>query len=113
MGDRANVRVQENHAGDGVYLYTHWCGTELPVTVQRALKRRLWWTDASYLARIVFCGMVAGVEEEETGYGISQNVGDGDDRILVLNVPEQVVRVGRRTYTFEEFVNLPEEQVGW
>lgn len=41
MGDRANAYV---HAGEeaGVYLYTHWSGTELPGVVRDALASPRW-----------------------------------------------------------------------
>jgi len=89
MGDRANVKIRG--FGD-VYLYTHWCGSELPGTLQRALARRQRWEDASYLARVVFCEMVG--EDGwcgELGYGISSTVGDGDDRVLTVDVDDQMV----------------------
>jgi hypothetical protein len=41
MGDRANVYVK-NTDTQGVFLYSHWGGTELPATVQKALKRKAW-----------------------------------------------------------------------
>lgn len=88
MGDRANVYV---HEGDnpGVYLYTHWDGTELPQKVAKSLasprgmSRR---DDVAYLTRIIFEDMIADSLGEETGYGISADVGDGDDRIVDVNV---------------------------
>jgi len=54
MGDRANVYIREDN-DHGVYLYTHWGGYELPEVVRRALARgESRWSDAPYLARIVF-----------------------------------------------------------
>ena len=85
MGDRANVVV----LGTGpspVYLYTHWGGSELPATLQAALKRGEGrWTDPSYLARIIFCEMVAGREQSELGYGISTAITDNSYPLLVVN----------------------------
>jgi hypothetical protein len=112
MGDRANVHVA------GTYLYSHWGGTELPETVRKALFRgESRWQDEAYLARIIFCDMVAGSETELTGYGISADVGDGSDRILVVDTDKQAVGYaswseGARTEPaqwtpFAEFVKQP------
>lgn len=92
MGDRANVYV---HDGDrpGVYLYTHWAGSELPATVVRALQRGQGrWNDDQYLARIILCEMVKGDEMGETGYGISAECGDGSDRIVDVDTRHQTIR---------------------
>ncbi len=92
MGDRANVFVTGWGGETGVYLYTHWDGTDLPETLRSALQRGQGrWDDVQYLARIIFCEMVAGLERELTGYGISSRVGDGESRILEVNVDSQVV----------------------
>jgi len=103
MGDRANVKISDRYSGD-LYLYTHWAGTELPETVQRALKRRERWDDMPYLARIVFCEMVKGNEDGATGFGISAKPCDGDDRIV--EVSEDGVKLNGRRYTFEEYLAL-------
>jgi hypothetical protein len=88
MGDRANVYI---HEGDepGVYLYTHWTGTELPDTVRASLdspRGRSRYNDAAYLARIIFEDMISDDLGSETGYGISPYPPDGDDRIVDINV---------------------------
>jgi hypothetical protein len=89
VGDRANVYI---HEGDrlGVYLYTHWDGTELPqitrdaLATPRARSRR---DDTAYLTRIVHEYIVnnSGSIGSETGYGISADVGDGEDRIVDID----------------------------
>lgn len=92
MGDRANVYI---HEGDrpGVYLYTHWDGTELPKIVRESLMtpratRRS--TDIAYLTRIVFEDMIKNDLGSETGYGVSADVGDGEDRIVDIDVDYRV-----------------------
>lgn len=105
MGDRANIKV----CGAGnVYLYTHWAGTELPGTLQAALERgKARWDDAQYLARVIFCEMVHGDEGELTGYGISGECCDGQDRILTVNVNKQTVSWPcGESISFGEYVNL-------
>src|SRR5205809_5145857 len=104
MGDRANVQLIDGKSE--VFLYTHWGGTRLPQVVQIALARRQRWDDGQYLARIIFSEMVDG-DKGETGYGISSVVGDGDDRIITVNVDRQTVSFNTFTYTFEKFVSLP------
>lgn len=106
MGDRANVLVKEDSEDNGVYLYTHWNGTELPTILQDALKKRWRWDDCAYLTRIIFDEMTKDDHGEETGYGISSILGDGDDRILKVNVIEQTVKMGEREWTFEEYISL-------
>lgn len=106
MGDRANVYVKGYNGTPGVYLYTHWSGTELPEIVQSALARQERWDDNQYLARIVFCEMVKGHEDGETGFGIGASVGDGGDRIIILDPGTQEVTIGGRTLSFKEFITL-------
>ena len=92
MGDRANVYV---HHGErpGVYLYTHWAGSELPAIVVSALRRGVGrWNDVQYLTRIIFCEMIKDDVEGKTGYGISAEVGDGDDRIVDVDTSTQQIR---------------------
>lgn len=96
MGDRANVYVHED-TEPGVYLYTHWDGSDLPAIVARALgcgRRR--WNDTPYLTRIIFSEMLKGDSDGlngSTGYGISAEVQDGDDRIVDVDVTSQKVTV--------------------
>jgi len=108
MGDRANVFVKQEQSG--VYLYTHWSGTELPATLQAALNSpqgRGRWNDAAYLTRIIFCQMVKGDEDGGTGYGISVFTPDGEDRVLEVDPDLRRVDVrGRTGWTFDEFCNI-------
>lgn len=75
MGDRANVVVVQ-HGGKkgartgGVFLYTHWGGSELGRTLRDALARAGGkgraategnrWDDEPYLVRIIFSEMLFG-----------------------------------------------------
>jgi hypothetical protein len=113
MGDRANICV-ENKLGygaglDRVYLYTHWHGTELPSVLQEALKfakKENRWDDGSYLARIIFSRMIMDDVLGSTGYGISSTLGDGDNRVIFVNVADQEVRIGNKTYSFVEYCDM-------
>lgn len=103
MGDRANVRVTSKGSGE-VYLYTHWCGTELPETVRRALSKNWRWDDAFYLCRIIFCEMVKDAVADETGFGISSRVGDGDQHVVHVDVDAQTVKLtGNPPMSFVEY----------
>lgn len=112
MGDRANILVKDNSEDTGVYLYTHWGGTDLPSRLQQALRKEERWSDSQYLTRIIFCAMIDREDwDGTTGYGISSMVGDGDDRILEVNVEKATVSVGWRTWTFDEFTGLSSYQI--
>lgn len=107
MGDTANVLVRERNSQ--VYLYTHWNGSELPKIVQRALKRKQCWDDGQYLARIIFCEMIKGYEDGETGYGISSVVGDGNNRIVSVYVDDQTIQLNNgNILSFEDFIEMEE-----
>ena len=106
MGDRANVQIldEEEHS---TFLYTHWDGYKLLETVQAALERgRGRWHDPQYLARIIFCEMVQSDVMGLTGYGISAQIGDGGDQIVVVDPPRQEVRILMQSWTFKEFCDL-------
>lgn len=121
MGDRANVRVQD--ADGHVYLYTHWGGTNLPHVVQMALQRKQRWDDPAYLARIVFCEMVKGDVEGETGFGIYYDIVDNEHPILVLdchntivrfmawNWQEQTIANAIATWAFQDYIKLDPETI--
>lgn len=119
MGDRANIVID---AGDGdcVFLYAHWSGSNLPFDLQAALQKRWRWDDASYLARIIFCQMVKGHEDDETGFGISAQLGDNEHPLLVVDVPGQAVRLTNesrntvfKSWGFESYCKAKPEKNDW
>jgi hypothetical protein len=100
MGDRGNIYVQmsENNGDDGVYLYTHWCGSCVKDIVYNALQRRQRWDDPAYLTRILFCEMLrmGGLNIVETvmseiGFGISTYIGENSHDIIFVNPFKQTV----------------------
>lgn len=93
MGDRGNIAVVGG--GKRVYFYGHWAGSEMPEIVRAALARgKGRWNDAPYLARIIFCQMVAPSDlMAETGYGISTEPGDNGYPILVVDCDKQEVNI--------------------
>jgi len=126
IGDRGCIHItrtnkyeedgKEKSNAEHVWLYTHWGAYKLPQTLARALARRERWSDIGYLARIIFCTMVKGREDAETGYGI---YGSGDAhcpigdawRVIHIDVNEQKVTIednGRPLgchFDFAEFVD--------
>jgi hypothetical protein len=95
MGDRGNIKI------GGVYLYTHWAGSEISQILRDALKRgRSRWTDESYLARIIFCEMIKHDVMGTTGYGISTEIIDNEHDILEVNCDKQTVN----GISFKEFI---------
>jgi hypothetical protein len=126
MGDRANVFVVDDLSRgtaelEGVYLYTHWGGSNLPATLAQALdskEGRARWNDGPYLARIIFDRMT-GLTGGELGFGISASICDNEYPILVVDPANQRVRMvppgeerqpSATGWTFEEFV---ERRPGW
>lgn len=112
MGDRANIHVKGDFAEDnGVYLYSHWDGSNLPTKLQKALKKEWRWHDGQYLTRIIFDVMSEGFRDRETGLGISSYCGDGENRVLIVDVSKQTVTRKEKSYSFQEYINLTSEQI--
>lgn len=117
MGDRGNVYVK-NHEG-GIYLYTHWRGSELPEIVRNTLARRQRWDDESYLARMVFCDMSKGDHDNDRGYGISNYRTDNQHPIVVIDCEAQTVGFAHEdkepecyeSWTFEKYIAEKEEKL--
>ena len=91
MGDRGNIVVRDSDGKDVVF-YSHWGGHGLAAVVRRAIGKRWRWDDDSYLARIIFCELVSGSEDAETGFGISRFLaGDRGHPVVFVNIKEQTV----------------------
>lgn len=107
MGDRRNVRIEEESGGQ-IFLYTHWDGSDLPDIVASALDRgRGRWGDEAYLTRIIFSEMIKGDVEGETGYGISTYQCDENHPDVVINMANQTAdRV-----PFDKFVEYHKSKV--
>jgi hypothetical protein len=95
MSDTGNVFVV-NHQGilgskEGVVLYTHSEGQELALVVKKVLSKRVRWDDAAYLGRIIFCQMIKGKEEEDFGFGITNEVFDAKRPIILIDVENQEI----------------------
>ncbi len=124
MGDRANIVVRQDE-GD-VVLYTHWNGDILADIVHAALSKKWRWQDDAYLARVIFCELVKGSEQNETGFGISTGLCDNEHPLIVVDVGQQRVYlydeedklpprdfVPSKSASFEDFVAAPASALGY
>ena len=117
MGMRQNIKMvyrdslvddtdkSATNEADVIYIYSHWDGEDgeslMKSNLRHALvKGRERWGDESYLARIIFQGII-GKDEGITGYGLSPyEIGS--------NYPTIVVDLAGKTVDgvpFERFVN--------
>src|SRR5687767_6295692 len=103
MGDRGNIVVM-NDKGENIYFYTHWRGSDLPNIVAKALRRGVdRWDDPPYLNRILFCELVKGEENENTGFGIDTRMGDGGTELYINHVYESITLNGE-TLDYASFI---------
>ncbi len=98
MGDRGNIKLVQRSRRDeepqAIYLYTHWGGSDLPVTLRQALERgRDRWGDDAYLARIIFCEMVRDRWADTSGFGISIYTPDNEHPVLEVDADEKRIRL--------------------
>jgi hypothetical protein len=140
MGDRGNIVVLQHPDRDregAIYLYTHWGGGDLPLTLNLALHKastgefgsRL--TQEGYLARIIFERML--MQEEPAyrpsgsdgthGFGITTYLTDYDHPLLVVDCSHQLVWLAdpdgddpleprdAARWTFEDYLAL--DQPDW
>lgn len=107
MGDRANIIVKEDD--EQVCLYTHWGGEGLPNTLHTAISRsKERWDDFAYLTRVIFCDMIREHINDLAGYGITQKVHDGNNKIIEINVRHQTIKIGENEpQSFCEFEKTP------
>lgn len=109
MGTRGNVKVIFGRSK--VYLYQHYDADDLPDKVQEALYRvkqsgRL--SDGQYLGRMIFSEMIKDDVMGSTGYGLSSNLHDGDDRVLTVDVDNQTIQYNkkREKIPFDVFLSM-------
>jgi hypothetical protein len=93
MGDRGNVFVLDScdKGNQGVFLYSHWEGSDLPFLVKKVLSRKERWNDYPYLTRMVFSAMVANDIGGSVGYGISTTINCGEHPVIVIDCENQSV----------------------
>lgn len=127
MGDRRSIIVSEGKDAEAeVVLYTHWSGEELPTILRKALDRaRDRWDDTPYLARVIFCQMLADWNPDDliegvmgtTGFGIEATIPGSmeyteanPETDIYVNTSDQTVYDGDGTvYSFEGYVKAYRE----
>lgn len=99
MGDRGNIYVVDQDPAHGIYLYSHWGGSDLPkwlaVTLQTPAARGRWgdgWSDSAYLTRII-CSAMFGDAVGPTGFGVSTFLSDNEYPITILDLRGRVPTV--------------------
>ena len=108
MGDRGNIvlKLEAHHKPEQyLYLYTHWSGSRILETLQKALVRgRSRWDDPSYLARIIFCELIgANNWESLTGFGLHVGqAGDNEHLFILVDMEARTVEMGKTRLTFEQ-----------
>ena len=106
MGDRGNIHVVDT----GVYLYTHWDGSDLPIVVKKALARKARWDDPCYLTRILFEELTADDKGGETGFGIDSKMGDNEHPVVEVRVNQKTISFYRDIkWSFVEYINTSDE----
>jgi len=120
MGDRGNVYCKEQwEKKGGVYLYSHWGGSNLPNIVQTVLTRKQRWDDGAYLTRMIFCAMVRNDIDGEVGYGISTTLCDNGHPIVVVDVNTQTIGFASEDnepkmfveWSFDEYIALDTTEI--
>ena len=104
-------RAHGKEGAPGVFLYSHWSGSELPYIAAYALNTpaaRGRSTDLPYLTRIMAdaLSMHSGGPGNEVGMGISLGICDNEHPILVFDVTTQSVWESRE----DEALRMPP---GW
>lgn len=125
MGNRSTVTVRLDDE-DRVSFYSHWLGSDAFLRTRDALARQLRWDDPAYLARIIFCAIVKGEEDSETGFGIANTTRlmDNENPRLIVDIlnrvvflvpsnvcPEKVNKPPSDAWTFAMFASLTNEDI--
>ncbi len=103
MGMRRNIALDYG-TKKKIYLYTHWGAEHLENILVKALDRgKERWDDHSYLARVIFTDMTAGVGTELTGYGLDVFECDSEFKTLEVDLTNRKVN----GVSYEEFIKNP------
>ena len=111
MGNRANINVRDNKQDHGVYLYTHWDGSQLPILLQETLNKKERWDDTSYLTRMIFSTMIKYDINGTTGYGISTYLTDNENPLIYVYIDKQTITINDESFTFNEYICLTTDEI--
>jgi hypothetical protein len=103
MGDRGNIVVKCE--GEQVCLYTHWQGSNIRESLKNALINSDRWNDFQYLTAIIFREMLGNEKNGTTGFGITQKIHDGGDKVFYVDVDTKTVTYKNDTVGFYEFIS--------
>ena len=105
MGMRRNIALQYGTEKPEIYLYTHWDAQTLHTTLAFSLDRaRERWSDASYLARVIFTDMTKSAGDDLTGYGLAPYEMDEEYPTITVHLENKTVN----GVPFEDFVKNPQ-----
>jgi len=113
MGNRSNLMMVFND-DQHMFFYSHWLGTGNAVRLHTALSRQKRWGDDAYLARIIFCELVKGYEDEETGFGIAPYMPDNGNPVVVVDLQHGTVTFETSnpvSWTFQEYIELSPDEI--
>jgi hypothetical protein len=113
MGNRSNLMMVFND-DQHMFFYSHWLGTDNAVRLHTALSRQKRWTDEAYLARIIFCELVKGYEDQETGFGIAPYMPDNGNPVVVVDLQHGTVTFETSnpvSWTFQEYIELSPDEI--
>ena len=104
MGDRGSIvifdrRCESDESQPGIYLYTHWNGTDWPELLRRFLDlptARNRWDDPSYLTRILVSHLFYDLGGGETGGGIATFPTNIEHEQIVVDMARQEVAFCRQ-----------------
>lgn|SRR5262249_16535884 len=122
MGDRANVVVLDEQAGQMIYFYSHWGGSTVCSDVQDGLREcgpgqphyGNRWDDSGRVASAIFRKMASG-DPDYPNAQIALYRRDNEYPIVVVDPRTQTVGLAHEgkepecyvTWPFAEFVDLP------
>ena len=115
---KGNIYIKNENGG--IYLYTAKDGSRLPKILKKALIRgRGKWGDTASLTRVIFSEMTQNEPLSLNGYGISTQLTDNEEFILVVDDRKEKVGIfgeSGRMYTslsFESLVDRPDLNLEW
>jgi hypothetical protein len=112
MGDRSNIAVDFGGKRK-VYLYSHWDGRDIALSLRDVLRAGKRLDDAQYFTRILFDKIVGKSQGSETGYGISPFICDNEHAVLVVDIGSRMVyQEGdvTKNWTFSDYAVMSDGQ---
>lgn len=119
MGARNNIHIYPDRTSTPITIYAHWGGDHLRIAAhQGIMQAHDRWHDQQYATRIIMHTILNNIcdEHSSTGAGIALGLNSTDQDIeylpIHINVPNQVVLIGDWSWTFSEYNELFNQQLG-